>query len=149
MAVLYKLFKIVRSFKDGRTDKANNHWFARPIHIGETSTEDLASKIEEKCTATHANVVAVLKALTSAMREELQNSKVVRLDGIGTFKIMLNSTGAETPEEFSVTQNITGYHVRFRPEFSRDIATGKSTVELLKGCSVKETPINTVVKKKE
>lgn len=145
MAVLYKLYKIVRSFKDGRTDKANNHWFARAISLGETSTAQLAKLIEEKCTATHSDVVAVLNALTSVMRNEMQNSKTVRLDGIGTFKIGIKSVGSETPSEFSVTSNITGHHIIFRPEFSRDIASGKSIVALLQGTKVQEAPKNMVV----
>lgn len=147
MAVLYKLYKMVRTFKDGRDDKkANNHWFARAVVVDETSTDKLASIIEEKCTLTHADIVACIKALVTAIRDEMQDSKRVVLDGLGSFKIGLKTSGSESAAEFSVTKNITGAHVIFQPACHIDAGTGKRTLPLLEGVKVKETPLNLVTK---
>ena len=61
MPLLYKLYKIVRTFKDNRQDKANNHWFARAIMIGEMSTDELADRVQRECTLTKADVKACME----------------------------------------------------------------------------------------
>ena len=146
MALLYKLYKIVRTFKDNRNDKANNHWFARAVMVGEMSTDELADRVQRECTLTKADVKACIESLIQNIKDGVQNSRIVRLDGLGTFKIGLSTTGAETPGEFSVTSNITGSHVIFTPSYTRNSATGKSVVTLLDGLKIQETPENKVVK---
>ena len=146
MAVLYKLHKIVRTFKDGRTDKANNKWFARAITVGTTDTDKLADIIQEKCTLTKADIKGCIEALISAIRDQCQNSYAVKLEGLGTFKIGLKTKGAESVGEFSVQSNIVGSHVIFYPARTVDPATGKQNIALLSGMKVKETPLNTVIK---
>ncbi len=48
MPVLYKLYKLVRTFKDGHDNKkANNHWFARSVSVGDMSTDELAKNIKD------------------------------------------------------------------------------------------------------
>lgn len=145
MALLYKLYKIVRSFKDGRTDKANNHWFARSVMLGTVSTDKLAEQISYATTVTPSDCTAVLKALGVVMRENMQNSYAVRLDGIGLFKIGIKSVGSETPSEFSVSSNITGKHINFYPERTVDSTTGQHTIGLLQKVKVQEAPKNMVV----
>ena len=34
MALMYKLYKMQRTFKDGRTDTANGKWFGRAVRLG-------------------------------------------------------------------------------------------------------------------
>ena len=38
MALMYKLYKITRPFKDGRTDTANGKWYARAVKLGTYDT---------------------------------------------------------------------------------------------------------------
>lgn len=143
--MLYKLYKIVREFKDGRTDKANNHWFARAIITETVGTDRIADLIQAKCSLTKSDVKGCVEAFIDVIREQIQDSKAVKLDGLGTFKIGLKSIGSETPGEFSVNGNIVGSHVLFYPARTIDRATGKHTVALLQGMKVQETPKNMVV----
>ncbi|MGM9712896.1 MAG: hypothetical protein ACI3Y5_02105 [Prevotella sp.] len=48
MSVMYKLYKLVRTFKDGRTDTSNGKWFARAISIGTVETAKNAADVVEE-----------------------------------------------------------------------------------------------------
>lgn len=146
MAMLYKLYKMVRTFKDGRSDKANNKWFARAITTETVSTDKIAELIQARCTLTKSDVRGCIEAFIDVIREQIQDSKAVKLDGFGTFKIGLKSTGADSVGEFSVTSNIVGSHVLFYPARTKNVATGQQIIALLRGLKVKETAKNDVVK---
>ena len=146
MAILYKLHKIVRTFKDGRTDKANNKWFARAIATETVNSDKIAELIQARCTLTKADVKGCIEAFVDVIREQIQDSKAVKLDGFGTFKVGLKTKGAESVGEFSVQSNIVGSHVLFYPARTVDTASGKHIIALLKGLKVQETPLNTVIK---
>ena len=146
MPVLYKLYKMVRTFKDGRTDKAANHWFARAITLGTMTTDDVAELVQRNCSMKKSDVKAVIEELIDVIRDKIQESYAVKLDGLGTFKIGLKSSGAETVADFNVTQNIVGSHILFYPSRKVNSATGKQTIALLEGLKVQETAKNTVSK---
>jgi predicted histone-like DNA-binding protein len=84
-----------------------------------------------------SDIVAVISELVETMKTALQNSNKVKLQKFGTFKIGLNTTGAETLEKFNVQQNIKGMHVLFQPETTIDI-DGKRQRVFLNGATVTE-----------
>lgn len=145
--LLYKLYKIVRKYKDSKVqDKANNHWFARAIQVGEVSTNEVCEQIGYATTVTAADVKAVVKALGKVMHDNLINSYSCRLDGLGLFKVGIKTVGAETPAEFTATSNIEGVHINFYPARKVNTATGVHTIDLLQGLKIQETPENKVIK---
>ena len=145
--LLYKLYKIVRTYKDPKVqDKANNHWFARAIQVGEVSTNEVCEQVSYATTVTSADVKAVVKALGKVMRDNLLNSYSCRLDGLGLFKVGVKTVGAETASDFTATANIDGCHINFYPARKVNTATGVHTIDLLKGLKIQETPENKVVK---
>ena len=142
--VKYILHQINRTFKDGREDPANKKWFARAITIGTVDTDDLADIIQRNCSMKKSDVQAVLTELVEVMTDKMQESYAVKLNGLGTFKIGIESTGALLPENFSVSKNIVGTHVNFMPAYTVDSATGQRTKALLNGVKVGETAKNAV-----
>ncbi len=93
-------------------------YYARVTQQGETyDLEKMAKHIMEHGSIWTEDVVrAVLMKYKNCILEMLCESKKVKIDGIGTLSIQLHSTGAESEEEFTVTDNVTGAHIRFRPE---------------------------------
>lgn len=144
MPVFYKLHKVVRTFKDGRQDKANNRWYAKAIQVSTVSTDELAERISYSTTVTPSDTVAVLKALGVVMAETMAESHAVKLEGIGTFKIGISSKGSETVEEFTVNTNIRSLHVNFTPEYTVNRANGTRHTALTAKAKVKETAYNDV-----
>lgn len=146
MPILFKLHKLVRTFKDGRTDPANNKWFARAINVETATTDELAEALSYATTVTPADCKAVLKGLGKAMGDLMKKSQAVRLENIGTFKVGLKSTGADSVGEFSVNTNITGMRVLFQPEYTIDPSSRRKVVPMLLGAKITETPKNDIVK---
>ena len=134
-------FKIYQSNRKGGT---NGKFYARAAHRETINTKDLAEVMQNNSTVKRSDIVAVLTELSEVLRQELQRSNKVHIDGIGTFKIALRSTGAVEASEFSVSKNVTGSKVNFSPAYTVDSATGARSRSLLSGMKVTETPKNDV-----
>ena len=93
----------------------------------------------------------MLTELVEVMKDELQASHIVKVDGLGSFKIGIKGTYAETAKDFNANTNITGYRVNFRPTYTTiktgttvDASTGETKVkkanivDLTNGVTVQE-----------
>lgn len=66
----------------------------------ETTLEEMAAKIEERCTVTYADAVAVLTALEDRIIEALRNGEIVRLGKLGNLQVSVGCKSSLTKEEF-------------------------------------------------
>ena len=138
MAVLYKLYQDNR-----KNSEHKGEWYARAIQTNTIGTQQLADIIQRNCTAKRSDVLAVITELVEVMRNELQASHRVKLDGFGSFKIGINTHPAKDASEFSVAKNVYGLHVNFTPEVK--IAADKTRqIAFLSGCTVQEAPKNAI-----
>lgn len=138
MAVFYKLFQ------DNRKSSLHpGSWYARAKMTDTVSIEQLAEIMQRNCTVKKADILAVIAELVETMRDQLQSSKRVKLDGFGSFKIGLKTTGAESAAKFSPTTHIQGMRVNFMPEVHIDKNKNRM-VNFLTGCKVAELPKNNV-----
>ena len=144
MSMLYKLYQLNRTFKDGRQDNSNGKWYARAIHLGTVETSDLAKEIAYSTTATEADVLAVINALVHVMKQKLADSYIVKLNGLGSFKVGIKCSGATDLEEFTVAECIKGARINFMPAYTINSATGARSVGLLDAVRYKETAKNDV-----
>ena len=67
---------------------------------------------------TYEEMVMFLTQMVDCMKELLTQGVPVKLDGLGTFKIGIASTGADSVEAYTVEGNIKGMRVNFLPEGS-------------------------------
>lgn len=90
-------------------------------------THKLGTIIAEKSSLTEGDVHNTIRNLMTTMREQLLNSRSVRLDGLGTFTVIASAAGngVETAEEVNPRQ-IRKLKVRFSPEFTRPTSGGVS-----------------------
>ena len=140
MAVFYRLHqdKSVGTKRSGK-------WYARAVPTAVVNTRQLAEIMQRNCTVKKSDILAVLDELVETMRDQLQDSKRVKLDGFGSFKIGVSSSGADTAKKFTASENIVGMHVVFSPERSTD-AAGNRTKQFLQGAKAEELPENKVEK---
>jgi len=138
MSVFYRLHQ-----STNEDPSMNGKWYARAVPTSTISTKELADIMQRNCTVKRADIVAVIAELVETMRDQLQHSHRVKLEGLGSFKLGLKSTGAATAADFDVRKNIKGVHVVFTPECTTDSA-GRRTKILLEGVTVAELPKNTV-----
>ena len=140
MSVFYRLHQ----------DKSKNtvrsgKWYARAVPTAVINTRQLAEIMQRNCTIKKSDILAVLDELVETMRDQMQDSKRVKLDGFGSFKIGISSLGAATAKEFTSAGNIKGMHVVFTPERSTD-AAGNRIKQFLQGAKAEELPTNSVSK---
>ena len=141
MSVFYRLHQ----------DKSKNtvrsgKWYARAVPTAVINTRQLAEIMQRNCTIKKSDILAVLDELVETMRDQMQDSKRVKLDGFGSFKIGISSLGAESAKDFTASGNIRSMHVVFTPERSTD-SSGNRIKQFLQGAKAEELPTNTVEKK--
>ena len=79
------------------------------------------------------NTQNVIRNLMSVMREQLLNSRTVRLEGLGTFTMIAKAGGKGVELESKVSSSqITSLRCQFTPEYTR-AANGSATRALTTG----------------
>ena len=143
MSVFYRLHQ-----DQSTGTKKSGKWYARAVPMAVADTRKLAEIVQRNCTVKMSDVLAVIAELVEVMKDQMQDSKRVKLDGFGSFKIGIESKGAETAAKFTVAEHVKGLHVVFTPERSTD-PSGSHSKQFLQGCKVEELPENKVDKDQE
>ena len=143
MSVFYRLHQ-----DQSTGTKRSGKWYARAVSTAVINTRQLAEIIQRNCTVKRSDVMAVLEELVEVMKDQMQDSKRVKLDGFGSFKIGINCRGARSAKAFTVNDNIEGLHVVFTPERTHDQA-GNKVKQFLQGVKVEELPENKIDKDQE
>lgn len=108
------------------TKKGEKLYYPVLIKMGKVvDTQKIGELIAQKASLTPGDVHNVVRNLMEVMREQLLNSRSVRLDGLGTFTMISHSggKGVATKAEVNPSQ-IKGLRCRFTPEYSRPAGTG-------------------------
>ena len=84
-------YKVIERKKPGTQDFK----YYGTIVLGEpVGLRAIIKEIEEKCTLTQPDIVAVLYALESAVAKKLRNGQAVRFGTLGSFRPTISSQGA-------------------------------------------------------
>lgn len=121
MAVLLRLQQI----RDPHHPQTDGKWFARAVHVGTTHTNSIAEMMQANCTLKKSDILAVICELTETIKHELNESRSVHLDGLGTFKMCISSNAVEHREDFSLDNDVRSVRISFTPERHLD-AYGQS-----------------------
>ena len=79
--------------------KRSGKWYARMVPTSTINTKQLAAIMQRNCTVKVSDIRAVIEEMIETMRDQLQDSKRVKLDGFGSFKIGINCKGARSAKE--------------------------------------------------
>ena len=71
-------------------------WYGRAIMLDTISTKELADEISHASTVTYADVMAVLAEMQHAIKNHLQNSHKVALEGLGVLGVAMQTKLAKT-----------------------------------------------------
>lgn len=129
MALIYKAYKSSLPNKEGK-----KLYYPRLVKAGKVvNTQKLGEMIAEKASLTPGDVHNVVRNLMAVMREQLLNSRSVRLDGLGTFTMIARAggNGVERMEDVTSSQ-IARLQCRFTPEYTRSSGS-TATRALLEG----------------
>ena len=115
--------------------KCYQKWYARPVYTETIDLDKIAELIQRNSTAKKSDAKAVLTEMVEVITDALQASQRVHIDGFGTFKIGISSRGADSPEDFTVAENIRSCRVLFQPETTTDSSTHKRVKKMTQGMS--------------
>ena len=113
-------YKIVERKKPGTEDFK----YYGTVVLGEpVGLRAIVKEIEEKCTLTQPDILAVLSALESAIAAKLRNGQSVRFGTLGSFRPTITSNGAATASTWAVNM-IKRVRAVFTPsaQLKRDLA---------------------------
>ena len=92
-------YKIIERKKPGTQDFK----YYGTVVLGEpVGLRAIVKEIEEKCTLTQPDILAVLSALESAIAAKLRNGQSVRFGTLGSFRPTISCVGAESAATWHV-----------------------------------------------
>ncbi len=105
-------YNVIKRTKIG--DKETAIYYATAISTGESTIDQIAAKIEARCTVTRPDILAVLAAFVDDIQERLASGLIVRLGELGSMQLGLKGKAVEALKDFSIAK-IKGPRVLFRP----------------------------------
>lgn len=133
-------YKLVQN-KNEKIAASYEKWYAKAVAIGTKDLDDIAEIVQRNCTVKKSDVKAVLTELPEILKDMLQDSYRVKINGLGAFKMSISSKGAQTVKDFNAAENVTGMRILFLPESETDKSTGKRTKTLLRGATVSDISV--------
>ena len=118
-----------------KNSKMFGKWYARAVVSETVTTDQLADEIQRNASVKKSDVKAVLCELSEVMNQKLIQGGRVVLDGIGAFKVTINTVGAETAKDFTAN-NIKSVRILFQPETR--IVDNHRIKSMLNGIRLKE-----------
>ena len=92
-------------------------WYPAAMTMGQpVPVKQVAKRLSAMCTATYADVMAVLGNLPDVMADYMAQGKSVRLDGLGTFRYTLDTRGVTDEAEFDFQKQVKAVRVQFVPQ---------------------------------
>lgn len=116
--------------------EAPKKFYASAIKRGSMGLDGLAERISDSTSASKADTILVLTALSTQLQLLLSEGYSVKLQGVGNLRVTLNGIGADTLEEFGV-HLIRKPNIRFLPD--------KELMDRVKRTSLERSPRTTAV----
>ena len=111
MAIFYKL-----RFRNNKINPSYSGYYASVANKGMVSTDEVAEEIQRNCSMKRSDVLAVLAELSEVLKQQIQQSHSVKLDGIGVFRPGISSRIAKTANTFKAQTHIKGLRLNFLGE---------------------------------
>ena len=95
----YLTYSVVER-KDPQNPEVAGKFYAQAQARGEAGIRELSQRIQQTCTVTRADVMAVLIALEDVVADSLANGEIVRLGELGSLQVSLKGKGADNAEDY-------------------------------------------------
>ena len=127
MSIFYRKYQ-----NKNKNQKTFGWWYGRAVTLGKTYTlDDLAKHMAEHNTPYSAGAIkGVLTDMVTCIRELVLEGKAVKLPNLAIFSAGVQSTAAQSSDEFSTQKNIKSVYMRARAtgDFTRDEQTKAGNV---------------------
>lgn len=113
------LFVRLKKYKN-KTKSSYGKLYAETVYTGEVHTRDIAKAVSENTTFRPGEVKGLIDEIVSEMKRQLQDSNIVVIDGLGRFRLMVESEGVEKKEDFNMQTSIKRIVCKYLPAGKRD-----------------------------
>lgn len=97
-------------------NEKNQVWYPHAVVVGEPiETKKIADRLARISTVSYADVMTVLADLPGVLADYMAQGKSVRLEGLGTFRYVLDTDGVANEKDFNFQQQVRAIRVRFTP----------------------------------
>jgi predicted histone-like DNA-binding protein len=107
-------FKVIEKGQPGIPGGGVKKNYASMAIEGEDSIDELVKDIEKFSALSEPDIIGVIVALENSIQNRLANSRIVRLEKLGTFYPTLSSEGRDTAEEVN-SGCVKSVGVNYRP----------------------------------
>jgi predicted histone-like DNA-binding protein len=121
--------KTIQKGQPGVPGGGTKRFYASIVLDGEVTVADLIKEIEKFSALSEPDIYGVIIALENVIQNKLAESRMVRLEKLGTFYPTLSSEGKDTEEEID-SRSIKSVGVNYRP--------GTRILKALKDAGVKK-----------
>lgn len=128
MPVLYESFQSTLKTKSGK-----KLFYPRTVRIGTVNTSLIAKEIAGYSSLSAGDVKNCIDNLVTVMTQHLQASESVTLDGLGSFRMVIKSSGKGVEKEKDVSGAQATLHVCFVPSCTRNPDRSVATRSLVTG----------------
>ncbi|MDR2292511.1 MAG: HU family DNA-binding protein [Prevotellaceae bacterium] len=107
-------YKTVQKVQPGVAGGGNRKYYASIVTDGEVSIDELVKEIEKFSALSEPDIRGVIIALENVIQNKLAESKIVRLDKLGSFYPTLSSEGKDDAKQITAS-SIKKAGINYRP----------------------------------
>ena len=116
-------------------------YFPQAITVGTpVETREVAERLAQISTVSKSDVAAVLGDLASVLADFMKQGKSVRLDGLGTFRLTLDTTGVKDEADFDFQKQVKAVRVQFTPQREGNTKRGEAITRGLVSTGIEWLP---------
>lgn len=131
------------SFYKKQYNKRLKVYFPQAITVGKpVETKDVAERLAQISTVSKSDVAAVLGDLAGVLADFMKQGKSVRLDGLGTFRLTLDTTGVKEEKDFNFQKQLKAVRVHFIPQREGAITRGGTATRTLVPSGIEWLPFD-------
>ncbi|MGV8095352.1 MAG: HU family DNA-binding protein [Mangrovibacterium sp.] len=107
-------YHVIERGQPGVVGGGEKKHYAHIVYGDEATVDEMVKDIEKFSALSEPDIRGVIIALENTIQSKLSDSRIVRMDRIGSFYPAISSRGESTAEEVS-SESITKKGVNFRP----------------------------------
>lgn len=126
-------------------NKKTEVYYPISVTVGRpVETKEIAEHLAQISTVSKSDVAAVLGDLAQVMSDYLRQGKSVRLDGLGTFRLTLDTEGVKDEKDFDFNRQLKAVRVQFTPQRSGATTRGEAVTRTLVPQGIEWLPVDYV-----
>ena len=107
-------------------------YYPQAVTVGKpVDTKEVAKRLAKISTVSLADVLAVLAEMPGVLADFMAQGKSVKLEGLGTFRLTLNTDGVENEADFDFQKQVKAVRVQFVPTKEGAVTKGGTATRAL------------------